>query len=409
MKNFTFLILLLCTINLSAQNFINTQKGVNNIDSIVNSCINQIEPDSIRNTIQSLQNYGTRFMFEPNRKEIAISLKNKFIEMGYANTVLDSFVTVTSYTFLNYNPHDTIWQYNVVATLDGSVFPDSICIAGAHYDSYSDSILVGKAPGADDNASGVAATIEIARIFKKMNFQPEFTVKFIAFAAEEFMSISSSCGSRDYADKAYANNEKIKFMLNNDMIANAKSTEWTSIFNSYTWGTSVRDLAVTLCQNYTTLTPVIKNNNLYGDSYYFNQRHFPALWFEENEFSTNYHTAFDVIDSINIDYCAEMTKLTLALLIKGSQVYTGINDNNIFGNQISVKTYPNPVVDKVMVEYSGNEDLKVAVCSVVGDVVLQKVLSDKSNTIDLSSLPKGIYLIKYTNGLGASCQKLIKN
>ena len=166
MKNITFLFLILFSLNLTAQNnyFKNTAEvKSNNIDSLINSCINEINQDSIKNTIQSLQNYTTRFMLDTNRKTIALSLKEKFISMGYLNTVIDSFLTITNLNHLYYQIKDTTWQYNIIATLEGTQYPDSICIAGGHYDSFSDSLLVGKAPGADDDASGVSATIEIGR------------------------------------------------------------------------------------------------------------------------------------------------------------------------------------------------------------------------------------------------------
>ncbi len=70
-------------------------------------------------------------------------------------------------------------------------------------------------PGANDNASGVATTLEIARVMKKNNYLPEGTIKFIAFAGEEL----GLFGSYNYAGKAKENNEKIKMMLNNDMVA----------------------------------------------------------------------------------------------------------------------------------------------------------------------------------------------
>jgi Zn-dependent M28 family amino/carboxypeptidase len=50
-------------------------------------------------------------------------------------------------------------------------------------------------PGANDNASGVAATLEIARVMKKFNFRPGYTIMFLAFGAEELGLL----GSRDFA------------------------------------------------------------------------------------------------------------------------------------------------------------------------------------------------------------------
>ncbi len=411
MKNFILLFLLIYSLNLTAQNNYFKNKADTkdfSIDSIINIYINEIKPDSIRNTIQSLQSYTTRFMLEPNRKNIAISLKDKFISMGYLNTVIDSFIVITNFIYGPFNIQDTTWQYNVIATLEGSLYPDSICIAGGHYDSFSDSILVGKAPGADDDASGVSAAIEIARIFKMMNYQPKLTIKFIAFAAEELMGFSDESGSSYYAKNAYANNEKIKFFANNDMISyNRSISNWESKFHCFTGMSWIRDFAYSMCIDYTSITPDTATHNPWGDSHPFWQQGFQTLHFEEYEFNPNYHTVFDVVDSINIDYCAEMTKITMAMLISGAQFYTGIDENHKSGIQINVKLYPNPATDRITIDNAENQNLNISVYTIVGDFVLQKVLTNNKNIIDISSLSKGIYIIRLTNTNGTMLQKLI--
>lgn len=67
---------------------------------------------------------------------------------------------------------------NVIAEHYGSQTPDEIIIVGAHYDT------VRFTPGADDNASGVAAMIEMARLLCQRKFAR--TIRFVAFANEEY-------------------------------------------------------------------------------------------------------------------------------------------------------------------------------------------------------------------------------
>jgi len=66
---------------------------------------------------------------------------------------------------------------NIVAEIKGSAHPDEIVVIGAHYDSVEGS------PGANDNASGVAAVLELARLFK--DTKPQRTIRFVAFVNEE--------------------------------------------------------------------------------------------------------------------------------------------------------------------------------------------------------------------------------
>jgi hypothetical protein len=165
-----------------------------------------------------MQDMGTRFALADNHRDVAMKIKNRFIMIGYADAVIDSFMINRTYRNINYQQ----CQYNVIATLEGNISPDSICIIGGHYD---DNLKTGDpfsiVPGANDNASGVAAALEIARVMKKNKYSPRNTIEFIAFGSEEL----GLYGSSAYAINARQNEKKIKLMLNNDMIGNSGSSE----------------------------------------------------------------------------------------------------------------------------------------------------------------------------------------
>jgi hypothetical protein len=95
---------------------------------------------------------------------------------------------------------------NIEAELKGSRTPNEIVVVGAHYDSPPDS------PGANDNASGVAALLELARHFK--DAKPERTLRFVAFVNEEPPFFQTNrMGSRVYAAGARKRGENIIAML----------------------------------------------------------------------------------------------------------------------------------------------------------------------------------------------------
>ena len=95
---------------------------------------------------------------------------------------------------------------NVEAVLPGHGATDEIIVIGAHYDSVADS------PGADDNASGVAALLELARLLAKSTLPR--TVRFVAFANEEApFFYGDEMGSNLYAIRAQAQGERIAAML----------------------------------------------------------------------------------------------------------------------------------------------------------------------------------------------------
>lgn len=100
---------------------------------------------------------------------------------------------------------------NVVAEQKGTSKAGEIVVIGAHYDSVAGS------PGADDNASGVAALLELARLSRSQVYPR--TVRFVAFVNEEpphFMT--SEMGSYVYAGRAAENGENIVAMISLEML-----------------------------------------------------------------------------------------------------------------------------------------------------------------------------------------------
>ncbi|NVN95379.1 MAG: M20/M25/M40 family metallo-hydrolase [Bacteroidetes bacterium] len=341
MKKITLLMVLIIgmQIHTFSQNFFTKNKSsievlkaksVNNnsIDSLINSCIAEIKKDSIKNTIQQLQNFGTRYMLAPNHKDVALYLQNKFISLGYNNTVLDSFIMVT--TLPNSSIIDTTMQYNVIATYTGNTNPNNVYIVGGHYDDITNVSPMNYAPGADDDASGIAAAIEIARVMKKTGYIPESTIKFVGFAAEELRAYSDVYGgSQHYLNDALNNNENIGFFITHDMIANNTAiNNWKLNINYHITSGWTVQLANNICQNFTSLTPI---NNFYsinsgGDDIPFARVGIPALYFVENEWSPNWHKESDTIGSCNMEYCAEVTKVSVGMLIKASEKPLGIKN-----------------------------------------------------------------------------------
>ncbi len=151
-------------------------------EQLIYKLTGEINTDSIRSFDTWLQNMGTRFAFADNNRFVALSIRNRFISMGYSNTVLDSFTVSKVYSGISYTRTD----YNVIATLEGSSGSDSISIIGAHYDDINGTgDPFTSAPGANDNGSGTSAVLEVARVFAGNKFAPEMTIRFVAFGAEE--------------------------------------------------------------------------------------------------------------------------------------------------------------------------------------------------------------------------------
>ncbi len=281
-------------------------------DPYIVNAISQVSADSMRTTLLHLQNFGTRFMLSDNRKDVAEWILGRFVSYGYTNVRLDSFLN-----YLNWGGGafvDTTWQYNIVCTLPGSSAPDEEYLIGGHYDSYCYGNPYEYAPGVNDNGTAVAATLEIARIMAKENYQPEATIKFTLFAAEEL----GLWGSRYQAAKARETGEDVRYYINLDMISNnPDSTDDVKIYR-YTYFEWASDLMADVFNRYTTLNvffPAFMNSQG-SDSFSYWMFGFPATYLEEFNFSPNWHQTGDVIDNCNVAYCAEITRGAMATLME---------------------------------------------------------------------------------------------
>jgi Peptidase family M28 len=108
---------------------------------------------------------------------------------------------------------------NVVATLPGTDPGGRILIVSAHYDSRATNPLdaASAAPGADDDASGTAAVLELARVMSHYKFGA--SIKFIAFSGEE----QGLYGSAHWARGAAERRAEIEAVLNNDIVGSSRS------------------------------------------------------------------------------------------------------------------------------------------------------------------------------------------
>ncbi len=119
---------------------------------------------------------------------------------------------------------------NLAVEVKGAIHPDEIVVIGAHYDTVPGS------PGANDKGSGVAALLELARLFAHK--KPERTVRFVAFVNEEPPYFQpDGMGSRVYARHARERGEKIVAMLSLETIGwysdQPKSQHYPPPFNLF--------------------------------------------------------------------------------------------------------------------------------------------------------------------------------
>jgi leucyl aminopeptidase len=175
---------------------------------------------NIRNTINSLStNWTTRRYNVQSGADAATWLKGQWTTI--ANGRADVTVELWSHTWL---------QPSVVATIQGTTLPNEVVVIGGHLDSINSSSATGAAPGADDDASGIASVTEIFRVAMANGYKPARTVKFIAYAAEE----GGLYGSKDIANWHKNNLANVVAVLQLDMTNYKGSTYDFGFVTDYT-------------------------------------------------------------------------------------------------------------------------------------------------------------------------------
>ncbi|MFC1619357.1 M28 family peptidase [Candidatus Neomarinimicrobiota bacterium] len=216
---------------------------------------------------------------------------------------------------------------NVIALQQGSVFPDSIYIIGAHYDCQ----VIGDedrpedirdAPGADNNASGVAAVLEAARILSQ--YTTRYSILYVLWDEHENVpediDQSGLLGSTAYAEHTIECNMRIAGVIDLDMIAYDSDDDGRMAIIGSTLGRSpqMTDQAIGMINRFNlNLKPHIMIIELESDSVPFHRLGYSTINFTEDVGNNlnlfNYRNG-DTIDKFNNSYYHRMAKLVIATL-----------------------------------------------------------------------------------------------
>lgn len=191
--------------------------------------IENVSAERIENDIRTLANFGTRNTFSDTLSEtrgIGAArrwIKSEFDKISKAcNGCLEVFYHRTMVTpDMGSRVPKAAEVVNVVAVLRGKKHPDSYVMMSGDIDSRASDTqdFTTDAPGANDNASGMAGTIEAARVLSQYKF--EHSMAFVGLSGEE----QGLFGGKFLAEYAKENEWKMIGILNNDMIGNVKGID----------------------------------------------------------------------------------------------------------------------------------------------------------------------------------------
>lgn len=195
----------------------------NSSDKEIYSIISKLSEERIKNDIITLANFGTRHTLSDTVSDTrGIGAARRWIKKTFnsisneCNNCLEVFDQRNYFKRNNLRLIKDVWINNVVAIQRGIKYPNRFVIMSGDIDSrVSDpNDFTSNSPGANDNASGMAGTIEAARVLTKYKF--DNSIVYVGLSGEE----QGLYGGKGLAEYAKKNNWEIIGVLNNDMIGN---------------------------------------------------------------------------------------------------------------------------------------------------------------------------------------------
>lgn len=286
-------------------------------DPAVAALLTQMTPTELQTLVSQLSGHtpasvGGNAVTIPTRYTFASRLRDaeQFVYEYYQRLGLT--VRFAPWTYGRYSGR------NVVAEVRGSRQPERVLLVGGHLDSISN-VPYSSAPGADDNATGTAATLVIARLLAA--YRPSVTVRFVHFTGEE----QGQWGSKVYAAALRRAGEQVIGFINLDMIgwdgngdrvveihtgrgpkSNALGDHFLERNERYNIGL-VFERKTTTASRFSDHSPFWDNDYA---SFLVIENFFDDL--RPRDRNPHYHTTGDAITQVDFDYVARIARVVLA-------------------------------------------------------------------------------------------------
>jgi len=324
-----------------------------------------------------------------------------------------SLRSCTAYQFA-----DTLWGNNISFRHEGVGAADTLVLLTAHYDSYAGGAPLACAPGADDNATGVAAVLECARALH--DERTEKSVEFVLFDAEE----EGLKGSQYYASRLDTD-VFYEGVLNLDMIGYDPENAMTAVVSTRTGAAgdsliaAALEAAIDSCKLDLTVDVVDYAQSGSSDQLSFWQNSIPGVLLIERkrgELNPNYHKCTDVADALNFEYLEVCTKTALGTIA----LLAGLRPSERVPKHLALsQNHPNPF----SLETGGSFALpspsfvELAVYDVSGRRVA--VIERGQRGAEVSTytwdgrdsrgelLASGVYFLRLSSRLGVAVKKIV--
>ena len=275
----------------------------------------QVQEQRLYDTINHLSRYRNRYYASSHGRTSAEWIRDHWQSLAAGRS------DVTTELFTACSTCST--QPSVILTIRGWDLPDEVVVLGAHLDSINSSTRNDPnqlAPGADDDASGIATLTETLRIALADGWQPRRTVKFMGYAAEEV----GLRGSNAIAQSFRASGVNVVSVLQVDM-TNYKSGAVTDmkLISDYS-NTDLKNFFVTLFDTYLAPMGLTRSNTACGyacsDHASWTNAGYPAaMMFEAGDPGGSFpyiHTPYDTLATMgeSAQHSVKFTQFALAYL-----------------------------------------------------------------------------------------------
>ncbi|MBI4350382.1 MAG: M20/M25/M40 family metallo-hydrolase [Elusimicrobia bacterium] len=273
----------------------------------VEAMLKLAEEKGLTGTINSLSAFKNRYYTSVTGVDSSKWLQNRWKELAGGR----EDISVAAFKHSNWA------QESVILTVQGASEPQKIIVLGGHMDSIARGGDNSVAPGADDNASGIAALTEAIRVLAASGYRPAKTLKFMAYAAEEV----GLRGSQDIAATFKREGRQVDGVIQFDMTNYNGSAEDVFLITDHT-NASQNAFLANLVRTYTDYKlGETRCGYACSDHASWTKNGFPASFPFEAKFSEdnpNIHSAKDTIAQSggHSKHALKFAKLAIAYLVE---------------------------------------------------------------------------------------------
>ncbi len=311
-------------------------------------------------------------------------LKSQYLSYGYtASQMVEDTYSYSGFTCKN-----------LVLTKVGTLYPNTYVIVCGHYDTISGT-------GTNDNGSGTAIILEIARLLQ--NIPTEYSIKFINFSGEE----DGLRGSQHYVNNvvnATTPKMDIRVVFNIDEVGGVageiNDTITCDVDESLPTTNNAASVVITdeLATCVALYSPLNTWINFAAATDYipFENNGEIITGFYETNISSHPHTPSDNLANMDVVYCFNVGKAAIGATMHFAVANPGTLDNQYFNEDAQVSFFPNPSKNILNINKGNLTDTNYifSIIDVNGKTVLYQPIANASliETVDVSKLSSGVYL-----------------